>query len=383
MFFMKWFKKKKKNIQTEIKPVELKDPSAIKHYVINLCEQMIDISRQMDEIRHEYQEVTSYLNDIQLVENLEGRQKEELVAHATNICNLTKQREEYLQIEHKISDATFAQMKEEEDEIPNIVKRLKSNEVYLDSIKRDLHYLEGEKVEWSVLRYTRKSELEFLRKLSYLSLIVFGSVAILVAILSVSLNWDTFLPIIIVAFLATLCGSYIILRIQDCNKEIKRCDVNQNYAISLENHVKIKYVNMKNAVDYSCEKYHVHNSYELVYNYEQFLEICKEQEKLRETNDDLEFYVKKMYRLLRGLNLYDVKIWASYAEAIIDSREMVEIKHDLFSRRQKLREQIEYNLNAIEQIQDEIGKYNHKMGDKEEQVNQIIHKVKELNQGIL
>ncbi len=36
------------------------------------------------------------------------------------------------------------------------------------------------------------------------------------------------------------------------------------------NKIKFKYVNTKNAVDYACEKYHVHNSKELTYIWEQY-----------------------------------------------------------------------------------------------------------------
>ena len=56
MSFLDWlFKRKKKpqqnmEVQEEnIKPVELKDTASICNYVINICEQMIDISKEMEE----------------------------------------------------------------------------------------------------------------------------------------------------------------------------------------------------------------------------------------------------------------------------------------------------------------------------------------------
>ena len=53
-------KKKKVNIEeaaiseTTIKPVELKDHAAIRNHVVTLCEQMIDISKDMEDVRREY-----------------------------------------------------------------------------------------------------------------------------------------------------------------------------------------------------------------------------------------------------------------------------------------------------------------------------------------
>ena len=373
--------KKKEVIEENIKPVVLTDQPAINHYVINLCEQMIDISRELEGMRKEYDQVTAYLNDITIVEGLEGTQKELLMDVANNVSKLTKARNDYLNAEHKISDETFNQMNELEAEVPDIIKRLKANETYLDAIRRDLNHLASEKVEWSILRNERMEEQKKLRKLSYLLLYIFGGAAVIVTILSIMLQWD-FLPIILVAFLATLFGSYIIIRMQECAREIKKCDINQNHAISLENRVKIKYVNIKNAVDYTCERFHVNNSLELTYNYEQYIEACKEHERFKQNNEDLEYFNGRLVRILQGLHLYDARIWLNYANAVIDPREMVEVKHDLFSRRQNLRSRIEYNLNAIEEMKKEVEKYIDKMGSKTQQVRTILRRVDEINRGI-
>jgi len=391
MSFLDWlFKKKKKttNIeevqipQEEIKPVELKDPESIRNYVINLCEQMIDISKDMDEVRREYDRVTSYLNDIQIVEGLEGEQKAQLIEIATQVSKLINVRNDYINVGSKISDDTFNQMKEYEDEIPDIIRRLKENEAYLDTVKRDLNRLAGEKIEWSVIKQETEDEQKELRRLSKLLLVAFGGAAIIVVALSISLRWN-FLPIIIVAFLATLSASYIIIRMQECATQIKQSELNINHAIALENRVKIRYVNTKNAVDYTCQRFHVVNSKEFTYNYEQYIEVCKERERLKQTNEDLEYFNNRLVRIMRGLHLYDAKIWLNYANAVIDPREMVELKHELFTRRQSLRNRIEYNLNAISEMREEVDRYVEKMGDKSHQVRAILEKVDELNKGII
>lgn len=389
MSFLDWlFKRKKKKqpnieIQEEnIKPVELKDPVAIRNYVINICEQMIDISKEMDDVRREYDQVTNYLNDIQIVEGLGGEQKAQLIEISTQVSKLISARNEYMNAEHKISDETFNQMQELENEVPAIIRRLMDNEKYLDTIKRDLNRLAAEKIEWSVLRHERQEEQESLRRLSKILLAVFGTMTILVAGLSIIMEWEM-LPLFIVAFMATLAASYVILRMQECTKDIKQCDVNQNYAIALENRVKIKYVNIKNAVDYTCRRFRVNNSRELTYNYEQYIEVCKEREKFKNVNEDLEYFNNRLIRILRGLNLYDAKIWLNYANAVIDPKEMVELKHDYFSRRQSLRNRIEYNLNAITDMRAEVDKYIDKMGDKSEQVRAILMKVEELNRAYI
>lgn len=382
MSLVSWFKGifKKNTVEETSQNADVRqsEPADIKSYVISLCEQMLDVSRELEEIRAEYDKVTSYLNDIQLVEGLEGKQKEELIEIATNISNLTKVREEYMNIQQNISDAVFMQMQEEEAAIPDAIRRLKENEAYLDTIRRDMNYLEGEKVEWSVLRHERKSELVKLRQMAKVFMFLFGGIAFIVLLLMLTLKWNSMLPLIVVAFLATLSGCYIVLRIQECNRDIKKCDINQNHAIYLENKVKIKYVNIKNAVDYACQKYHVNNSQELAYNYEQFIEITKEREKLKETNEDLIYFSNKIVRMLLQLKLYDAKIWQNYADAIINPKEMVELKHDLFVRRQKLRERMEYNVNAINEMKADAKLYGDVMDERIPQVQEFLRRIDEV-----
>lgn len=389
MSLLDWlFKKKQKKEREQFQveepavTVNLKDEKSVQDYVLNLCEQMIEVSKEMEDVRQEYKQVSAHLNDIQLVESLEGEQKALLLDVANNVSKLLNSRNGYLNAEQKISDEIFRQMQEHEDEIPRIVRRLMDNEKDLDTIKRDLNRLAAEKVELSILRQERQEEVKRLKSLSIVTFVIFGLTALLIAVLSYVMEWGS-LPIIIVAFLATLAASYIVIRTQDCNKDIQKCDINQNYAITLENRVKIKFVNMKNAVNYTCERFHVANSRELTYNYEQFIEICKEREKLKQVNEDLEYFSKRLVRILKGLNLYDAKIWMNYANAIIDPREMVEIKHELFVRRQNLRNQIDYNLKAIQKMRDDVELYYGHLGSKAPQVRDIIKKVEELNQGLL
>ena len=359
----------------------VEDPLSIKNHVVHICEQMIEISREIDDVRQEYDQVTAYLNDIQIVEGLEGEQRKQLEEVATQITKLIKARNDYLNAEHKISDETFNQMEEMEAEIPNVIRRLKVNEADLETVKHDLNYLASEKVEWSVVKQEREEEMAMLRKHSVTLLMAFGGIAVLIALLSMTMEWGT-LPVFIVALFATLAAAYVILRMQECKKDIKKSDVNQNYIISLENRIKIKYVNAKNAVDYTCKRYHVTNSKELTFNYEQYIEICKERERFKQTNEELDYYKNRLVRLLRGINLYDAKIWLNYANAIVNKNEMVELKHEYFTRRQFLRSQINYNLAAISDLRIDVDLYVDKLGEKAVQVRAIVDKVDEINKGL-
>lgn len=364
-----------------VNDVTFSDPQSIKKHVISLCEQMIEISRELDDVRQEYDRVTAYLNDIQIVEELGGDMRKQLDEVATQVTKLINVRNEYLNAEQKISDDTFNQMEEMEAQLPDIIRRLMGNENDLETVKRDLNYLASEKIEWNVVRHEREEEVEQLRKFSVILLFSLGGIAILVVLLSMTFQWGL-LPIFIVALLATLAASYVILRMQECNKDIKQSEVNQNYIISLENRIKIKYVNAKNAVDYTCNRFHVANAKELTFNYEQYIEICKERERFKQANEELDYFKNKLIHILRRMNLYDARIWLNYANAIVNPKEMVELKHELFSRRQFLRGRIDYNLAAISDMRVDVDLYVDRLGPKADQVMTIVNRVDELNKDL-
>ena len=58
--------------------------------------------------------------------------------------------------------------------------------------------------------------------------------------------------------------------------------------------------------------------------------------------------------MLKNLNVKDPEIWTRQTQALIDPREMVEVRHALIGRRQKLREQLEYNREIAETAQKKI-----------------------------
>ena len=68
--------------------------------------------------------------------------------------------------------------------------------------------------------------------------------------------------------------------------------------------------------------------------------------------------------------------------AIVDKNEMVELKHELFARRQFLRSRIDYNLNAIADMRKDVDLYVDKLGPKAGQIMTIVNRVDELNKNL-
>lgn len=394
MIFSKLFRRKKRNydvqdydqseyakLQTEniVEELNLSDEAQAKKYVIDLCEQMIASSRELDNLRSEYELVTAYLTDIQIIEDLTEAERTPIVECAMHVAKLDKERSDFLKTERKLSETQFAQMQEEEDALPGIIRRLKENEQYMDAVKKDLSYLEGQKLQWSILRTEAVHNQKLLRKAAQYVFFGFATVFVMLIVAAWYFKFDGALPLTIAAFAAVLAGTYVLVRYQDCTKDIRRADVNRNHAISLENHVKIKFVNIKNAVDYTCEKYHARNSQELEYVFEQYQDEAREKEKFRKTSDDLDYYSKALVQYLMRLRMYDARVWINHANAIVDSREMVELKHNLIERRQKLRGRMEYFIRSISDMKQEARKNIDRIGKCGPQIEAIIREIESIN----
>ncbi len=175
MFF---FKRRKKEKTLENKFDELNEgilnekdrenPHKVEHYVIERLEQMIETTKEIEDEKAEYKVVTSYLNDIQTLEGLTEEEKKPITDIASNIVALNKTRYELMHSE-KIADVQFAQMQQEESDIPNAIKRLQSNEAYLETIRRDMKYLEREKGEWQLYQEILSHDRVKMQKFMYVA----------------------------------------------------------------------------------------------------------------------------------------------------------------------------------------------------------------------
>ena len=62
---------------------------------------------------------------------------------------------------------------------------------------------------------------------------------------------------------------------------------------------------------------------------------------------------QNLLQYLTRLRMYDTRVWLTHANALVDSREMVELKHELLTRRQKLRARMEYSVGSIHEMKGE------------------------------
>lgn len=371
------FKRKKKAepVETVVEIVrpEKEEKKENRHAAMEYCEQIMEAAKDLEETKREYRVVTDYLTDIQMIEELPEAEMKKIQETAQNVQNLSETRDVYRKKVKTISDAQFVQMEQMEDEIPDAVRRLKTNEAYQAAVKRDMQYLEGEKNEWHIHQETMEQEHKILKRVLYGIVAAFVIAVIVISVLSQTIRLDIQMPFLIAVLVAGGAGCIVFWRMQNDEREIKKAQASINKAITLLNSVKLKYVNITNAVDYACEKYHVHNSDELNYIWEQYLEAVKEREKYQRTNEDLEYFTSRLIRDLHAYHLYDAKIWIHQTQALLDKKEMVEVKHELLVRRQKLRDRIDTQIANIQNAKGEIEKLIKDYSQHENEIREVLN----------
>jgi len=340
--------------EAQEEPGQLQESVSTGDELLDLCEKVLGNARELEDGKKEYHIITSYLNDIEIIENMAPDQAEEVHKAAEYVAKLNGERDVFLNTSKKLSDRQFRMIQLQEDEIPDAAKMLHENETYQATVKRDMQYLEGEKKEWEMAKKSCIRKRKRLRVFSYLLFFAAATISVLLLVLSYGLHMDTQYAWIVMIATALLFAGLIVFKLEQGKREIRQAEVNINYAITLLNKVKIKYVNITNAVDYTREKYNVRDARELAYQWELYQEAVRKQEKYLKTNQDLNYYYDKLMGILRKCRLYDVRVWTEQPQALVEPKEMVEIKHNLIVRRQKLRAKIAANLDIVKRERKEI-----------------------------
>ena len=319
------------------------------------CDQIVDATYQMEELRVEYDMVTSYFQDIQTIEELPQNIQEEIADIAGKIALLENETSEFLHADDRISDENFRMIQGIEKDLRDVFGRLKELEDMDLKIKRDLKHLEAERKS---LEYMQSSIEERQRKLRTF-IIGFGTLSILsvltLALVGVFTHTSLILPILLILLVVAGMAAMTVVIYKRLSYEFKMCELKENRAINLENKVKIKYVNNTSTLEYLYGKYNIKSLRELEYLHDQYLIMVDEVRKYQKTAGNLHKHCEALTKLLFAHGVKDPDIWTKQSMALIDKREMVEVKHSLNVRRQKLREQITYNedlrLNGLKDIQ--------------------------------
>lgn len=316
-------------------------------YVRNCLEKMAEATRELENLTFEYNMVTSYLKDMEEIEALPPEESEQLKDCARRVSLLQDRKTDFMGRPRRITDEKFRMIERIEDEVDEGVAKITEAEDYRELIRKDLNRLDGERHAYLY----RKSEVMRLlsdtRGMAVICLMALGLCVLLLLFLQYFLEMDTKIGYLLTAGAAAVVLTLIYVKHMDAKKELKRVETGINKIILLQNKVKIRYVNNTNLLEYLYMKYGVTSAKELTQLWENYCIEKEEREKFRRAELDLDYSEQELLQILKCYQVQDPAIWLHQTEAILEPREMVEIRHNLIIRRQSLRRRMDYNREVV------------------------------------
>lgn len=325
-----------------------------KRYIHDCCESVKDCEKQINIAKAEYTQVTEYLTDIQKIDRIAGEDRASLLELCKRIQRLLQERNQYKNRTLTITERQVRRFDRYQDDLIDEIKKMYQNEMYQKAIDSDIRHLEAEKA------YIRESQREiierqdFLKKLAKGISVLIGSLIVLFIILYFNLDSNMTYPYIGTLALAAVAAAVIFTESNKNRYEIAVSDKKYNKAVELLNRTKIKYVNNVSVLDYNREKFGVKNAADFENLWGEYCKTKEYERRFRENTEQLAKSNDSLQRLLDSHGVNDTEVWLVQTYAILDDREMVEIRHDLNQRRQKLREQIQYNTDTKTEYEQHI-----------------------------
>lgn len=342
------------NVVYERDNVDFGDDAQRSRYVTGCLEQMGEASRELNLLTGEYSLITSYLTDMEEIEALPEREREELNGIAGRLVAMEQEGDKYRGKKNRMTDVDYYRLREQEADIQEGIDKLKECEEYGGKVRHDLKRLDMERHAYEFRRQELETILNNLRGMSIIFMTAFVMCLVMLLVLQFVFHMDTKLGYLLAGAVAALAVTVSWVKYTDGDNELRRVEIDINKLIQLQNKVKIRYVNNRNLTDYLCMKYDTESSAALDRLWKKYQKEKEERREYAEAESKAEYYRKQLVHELSRYRISSPERWLGQPAALLDKREMVEIRHDLILRRQALRKQMDYNNDVAETARKEI-----------------------------
>ena len=334
--------------------VNFEDSQDVLRYIRECLDQMAEASRENALLGGEYNLVTGYLSDTEEIGALPKEEREQLNRIANTILQLSGEQDRLREHGSKMEDDLFYRVQSQEKEIEEGIKKLKEAEEYGALVKQDLVRLHRERSAYAFRKQELLSECDNLKGMTKIFLVAVGLCLMVILILYSVLQMDVLVGCFLAIIAAAIAITVTCIKYMDAKRELRFVNRDISKLIALQNKVKIRYANNTRLLEYLRLKYSADNSAKLQKIWNQFTKERDLRRQAGETQAKLEYYQNK---LMEQLGKYPIKHparWLQQTGAIVDTKEMVEVRHELILRRQALRKQMEYNTNVAMESKHEI-----------------------------
>ncbi len=354
--------------------LDIRDKEQRDRYISNCCEQMIEATEEVEKASMEYRLVTEYLKDMEAIDNLPPDIRNPINLSAERIINLDRQSRANEKSLGKITESQYMLMSRYEHDVPEDIEKIQQNEEYRELVRSDMQKLESEKAVSSFRARELRLTIRNMRNMVGITLAFGFLLIVLLCILQFVMELDATVGFFVTAAVAAAAFTAEYLSYSSASVQLRNTEHYLNAVIAKQNTVKVRYVNTTNLLEYEYRKYHINVSNELVYYWDNYLEEKKAREALERNDSELAEEKKTLINRLRRAQIHDPSVWVNQCEALINPKEMVEVRHDLIVRRQSLRKRIEYNTENRNQSKDEVNSIVHDYPEYGQEILEIVSK---------
>ena len=334
--------------------VDFRDEEQRSRYVMSCIEQIACADKETEKLTGEYSLVTAYLSDMEEIESLPEGERQQLEQNARMVHALEQDREHYLGRDNRMPEEEYQVMRKQEQTVEEGIEKLRGAEKYAALVKQDLKKLNIERQAHAF----RISELEGMcanyRGMAGIFMAAVVFCLLMLAVLQFGFRMDTTWGYFVAVLAGAIAVTVTYVKYMDSQKELRKMQKAMSRLVQLQNKVKIRYVNNTNLMEYLRLKYHTNTSQELEKKWEVYQQESEERSRFAEAESKIAHYQELLVSQLSRYHLRDPERWRNQTTALLDKREMVEIRHDLILRRQALRKQLDYNKTAATKAHEEL-----------------------------
>lgn len=334
--------------------VDFGDGEQRARYITGCLEQMGEAAKELNLLTGEYSLITSYLTDMEEIDRLPEKERARVDDIARKLVAMEKEGEKYKGKKNRMTDTDFYRLREQEAEIQEGIGKLKECESYGEKVKHDLKRLDMERHAYEYRRQELETILNNLRGMAVIFLTAFLICLVMLLILQFGFKMDTKLGFLLAGAAAALAVTISWVKYTDGDRELRKVEIDTNKLIQLQNKVKIRYVNNRNLTDYLCMKYSTESAAQLDRLWKRYQKEKDERQAFAEAESKAGIYRKQLVQELSRFHISSPERWLGHPAALLDKREMVEMRHELIQRRQALRKQMDYNNDVAETARREI-----------------------------
>nr|WP_296482546.1 hypothetical protein [uncultured Acetatifactor sp.] len=384
-FWSKIWKKKKyqenaaddwENIVYDRDTVNFQEEEQRSRYITNCLEQIDEAGRELNLLTSEYSLVTSYLTDMEEIEALPKEEREVLNGIAERYVRQEEERARYRGKKNRMTDIDYYRLRKQEDELQEGIAKLKDCEAYGTKVKQDMQRLDRERHAYEFRRQELDAIMNNMRGMIMIFLTAFIICVVMLLVLQFGFEMNTKAGYLIAVAAVAVAITVVWVKYTDGDNELHRVEMAVNKLIQLQNKVKIRYVNNKNLTDYLYIKYSTDSASTLERLWKQYQEEKEERREYAETESKREYYRKQLLNRIANYRVASPERWLGHPEALLDKREMVEMRHELILRRQALRKQMDYNNDVAEKARKEIRDVADKYPSHAAEIEEIVRRYK-------